>query len=324
MRKTMVSILLILVVFSSACIEDVENTDASGTSAPSGSANPTYPLTEVPYGVIELDTLAEYGNVTVVRATYGYVIFRDDTKVFLNVSEAYFFPWGFVVVETVPEVRGIPIVNVRIGRTYEEDSRNITAMVGVTRIEAYDYTGHLLWVHEPQPPYIWEITRTDDGGEGYEKGVSYPRILISNSSEYLFIAELPRSFGNMVSLPVSAGDVCNYLYVYGGNGLVERFNFSSSGRYRVNNEFLLSAGNYTVFGFQMPYEDGSPNYGEVLLFNGSEVIFRRRFDRDPECLCDVIHGWARIYPGGCVYFGLLEGTGFYCRGTFRYIKKENG
>ncbi|WP_297498386.1 hypothetical protein [Thermococcus sp.] len=311
MGRNIIPLLLILFVFASACIGGVNPKDTSG-----------YLQTKVPRGVVELSPLINYGNITILRASYGYVIFRNNTKVFLNVSKAYFFPWGFVIIKTIPEVRSIPIVDARIGRTYEEDSRNITAMVGVMRIEAYDYEGNILWVHESQPPYIWEIRRTDDGGRNYKKGISYPEILISNSSEYLFIAELPRTFRNMITLPVSTGDVCNYLYVYGGNGLVERFNFSSSGGYQVDNEFLLSSGNYTVFGFQVPLGDGSPDYGKVMIFKGSKVIFTRRFERDPTCLCNVIHGWAKITPDGCVFFGLFNGYGFYCRGNFKYVRNE--
>ena len=317
MKKGILSLLLVLFVFSSACIGNIENTHTSCTSVSNGSANSTYPLTDVPYGVIELDTLADYGDVTVVQTTYGYVILRNNTKVFLNVSEAYFFPWGFVIVKTVPDTRSIPIVNASFDRNYTEDSRNITAMIGVTKIEAYDYGGHILWVHESQPPYIWELKL----GRGYQKkGISYPKVLISNSTDYLFVAEFSRSFGNSITLPSFTGNTGNCLCIYGKEGIVRRFEFEK--KYEVENEFLQSLGDYTVLGFQVPCEDGSPEYGRIMIFKGSEIIFTRSFERDPTCLCNVIHGWARITPDGCVFFGLFNGYGFYCRGNFKYFKNE--
>ncbi|WP_048149423.1 hypothetical protein [Palaeococcus ferrophilus] len=320
MRETIVSLVLLFLVFSSACIGYGENRDTDNPLSHNNLTNSLLPLTDVPRGVIELGTLAKYGNITVMRATYGYVISKNGTKAFLNVSKAYFFPWGFVVVEKAPALRKVPLVRANLTTIYSESSQNTTAVVETTRIKAYDYEGNPLWVHETQPPYIWELIGY--GKKAYEKNVSYPRILISNNSGYFFIAELPRHLGNTVNLPASVKGISNSLYIYGSNGLLEQFNIS--GRYEVDNGFLLSAGNYTVFGFQVTFEDGTPNYGEVLVFQGSKLIFRKRFERNPECLCNVIHGWARIYPDGCVLFGLLEGTGFYCKGNFKYTPKENG
>jgi hypothetical protein len=118
LKEIFAPLLMAFLVFSSACIGYGEKTNTGGTSSYNSPASSHSLLTEVPPGIVELGTLAEYGNVTVVRATYGYVISKNGTKVFLNVSRAYFFPWGFVVVEKTPALREIPLVKANLTTTY--------------------------------------------------------------------------------------------------------------------------------------------------------------------------------------------------------------
>ncbi|AFK22382.1 hypothetical protein [Pyrococcus sp. ST04] len=322
MEKTFVVLFLIFLVFSSACIGRQGNVgNTKSYEVPSKPENECR-LEKLPGENIELSPIAKFGNITIINATYGYVISKNGTKVFLNVSKAYFFPWGFVFIEKTPEVRTVIFDKVWIeDHVFKKDIKNITTIVEVTRIKACSYRGNVLWEHEVQLPYVWEFSKNDTRESFYMKGIAYPKVLISNNTEYLFIAELPQSIKGLISLPTAKG-VNNYLYIYGGEGLVKKFSIPSM--FKLRNVFLISAWNYTVFGYEKPQEDWSPDYGEVIIFNGSQVIFRRKFKWAPGCLCNVIHGWAEIYPGGCVYFGLLEGEGLYCNGTFRYIKRENG
>ncbi|BAA30169.1 hypothetical protein [Pyrococcus horikoshii] len=316
-----ITILILILIFSVALVDHIRNANENEN---------INLLSKIPEDVNETGLIGGYGNVKVAKATQGYIIYINNSKFFLNASKAYFFPWGFVVIEKTYENLTIPVyIYTRTTTTtyrriegsndtikgvevaIKEGVENVTEVVEVTKIKAYSYNGSLLWEHKPQPPYKWGAI------------LHYPRVLFSNNSEVFFIAEIPQGIrGNSPDLPPLLRNVTqNCLYVYGERGLIQKFVFSNL--YRATDVFLISARNYTAFGIEIPYGDNTPHYAEVLIFQGSKVIFRKSFVRsNPSVLMDLLTGKAKVLPNGYVEFGVFDGVGVYHNGTFKYIPRN--
>lgn len=220
--------------------------------------------------------------------------------------ETYNLSWGVVEADTTVKKTLIREVILNISsHVVTPIIKNRTAKAVVVRFKALSNGGRVLWQHDSIPPYLWQQI---DNGIFIDSGVAEPLIMVSNTGRYLFLVEAH-------SGPREIPDVRNWvgkdwLYVFGRDGLVKKLNLGK-GAWPKRNIFMSSAGNYTILGFEEPQDDGSPLFGRVLIFNGTEVIFDKSFPYDPGCLCYVIPGWGYIDSDGHAVFGLYTGTGVY-------------
>ena len=312
-------VLLFLVVFILMVVVEYSGQDNQGFS--SGSCPFMIPA-EV--GEENLEVIAQFDGVTILRVEEnkglytrigGYVVEENGRMYMINSSEACFFPWGFVTLSEGMKTLNTSFVIANLSqRRANVTLQNRTATLGVKHFVACGYGGEILWEHDSVPPYYWLIYRGKYMPN--REGVSYPQVLTSNTSNYLFVVEVHSAPREVPFVRRWVGE--DWVYVFGREGLVKKLSLEKDS-WPKRNVFISSAGNYTILGFEQPQEDGSPAYGRVLIFNGSEVIFDKTFPYDPNCLCYVIPGWGRINEEGYATFGLYTGTGIY-NGTLIYEK----
>lgn len=227
--------------------------------------------------------------------------------------ETYNLSWGTVKADTIVKKTVIPEVVLKISSKVTPITKNRTAKAVVVHFKAFSKDGKTLWEYDSITPYLW---KTIDDVIFRKSGFAEPLIMVSNTSSYLFIVEVHSAPREVPFVRRWVGE--DWVYVFGERGLVKKLSLGKN-PWPKRNVFISSAGNYTILGFEQPQGDGSPAYGRVLIFNGSEVIFDKTFPYDPNCLCYVIPGWGRINEEGYSTFGLYTGTGIY-NGTFTYKK----
>ncbi|WP_245612443.1 hypothetical protein [Palaeococcus ferrophilus] len=240
--------------------------------------------------------------------------FRMDSE-----NRTFALSWGVVALQNVSEVRNVPLVNFSVdiyGKT-NVTVENVTASVPVVLLEACNYERGALWKME-FPGYLWAY----DKGKYYRyNGTAVPKVLIANTSEYLYALVYQTSPQNVRDVRRYVSD--DYFYILGENGTVKKFDLGS-GVVPVRNAFLVSNGSYVLMGFERPQLDGSPYFGYVMILDGKEVIFQRLFRmKDPTCLCYIIPGGGRIDKNGCATFGLYDGSATYCNGTLTFTPNSD-
>ena len=230
-----------------------------------------------------------------------------------EIQKVYNLSWGEVVLETFEEHTSVPsiILNISSSGKGHFMVENKTEKLRVTRFAAYSHSGEFLWEHYAMSPYLWKIYWSSTLKS---QGISEPLILVSHTSDYLFIVELYSGPKEMPDVRAKLG--MDWLYIFGKEGIIKKMNLGK-GYWPKRNAFLVSNGTYTLFGFEQPEGDGSPAYGRVIIFNNTEVIFDKTFEYDPDCLCNVIPGWGEISEDGHAIFGLYNGIGIF-NGTFEY------
>ena len=265
--------------------------------------------------------VAEFGDVKIYSTENGYVIDNGKSRRFLNADNAFFFDWGFIVVRNTTTKMTVPLVLYQIdaNSVVNISVRSVTSDVLVKVLTGCTYDGKPLW-NLTFSGYAWAY----DGGKYGVKanGTALPALLVTNTSDYLYVLVYqtsPRQFSNLRRY---APD--DYFYIIGENGTVRKFDLGG-GAVPIRNTFLVSNGSYVLMGFEKPQLDGSPSVGQVMILNGTEVIFQRLFRmNDPTCLCHIIPGWGRIDKKGCAVFGLYTGEGRYCNGEFTYMEDSTG
>ncbi|AEH24958.1 hypothetical protein [Pyrococcus yayanosii] len=291
-----------------------------------GSSNDKCPLMAlVKVNEENFEVIGKFDGTVVLRAVEnkglyirvrGYYVKVGDGKTYrINSSSAYFFTWGFVASIEDTRTMNVPFVIVNITR-YET---NVTVLnkiitVNVKRLVVCSYEGKLLWSYELKHPYYYYWTINYGSEMSSKEGLSYPQILISNTSNYLFVVEIYSAPREMSFVRRWVGD--DFVYIFGKQGLIKKLSLGEN-PWPKRNVFVSSAGNYTILGFEQPQGDGSPAFGRVLIFSGTEVIFDKIFPYDPNCLCHVIPGWGHVNEDGYAVFGLYTGVGIY-NGTFTY------
>jgi len=225
--------------------------------------------------------------------------------------------WGTVFLENLEDVRETLFVKFSVDAQGKTNITvgNITARVPIVRLRACDLDGKSLWMME-FPGYLWSYE------ERYHKnnGTAVPGVLITNTSEYLYVLVYQTAPHRVPEVRRYAPD--DYLYIVGENGTVREFDLGW-GVVPLRNAFLVSNGSYVLMGFERPQPDGSPYFGRVMILNGTEIIFKKAFPwKDPTCLCYVIPGWGKIDENGCATFGLYDGNATYCNGTLTFHRED--
>ena len=269
----------------------------------------------VPANGVNGSVIASFDDTLIIRSEGKFFMKSRTGTYMINSSEAYFFPWGFVVSEEGKEVFSVPKYVMNYGEDPEWGDilknisiENTSYMIKVNHLIACDYGGKILWKHIQPLSYLWEIK---EEGVTEKSGESSFQIYTHASEEYFFMAKFlgkPRyHFGP------------DWLYIYNKNGLVKEIKLGEPPE-PPDRVFFTSNGSYTLLGFNLYEGDGTPYGGRIMIFNGSEVIFDKFISRN-DCLCYPVHGWGQITLKGCARFGMLEGVGTYCNGTFTYEKE---